>query len=229
MWSFRRRRPVTYLLGAPVESYPDVPPEVGRGQVRRITEVGEDVLHQPCRPVAELGTPELAALVDDLFATMDNAEGVGLAANQIGVGLRVFVYDVEDEDGDRHVGHVVNPVLEITSDPEDPEEQDEDDEGCLSVPGAYAPLSRAWSARVRGVDQYGDELLLEADGYLARAFQHEAQHLDGRLYIDLLTERARRDVLTEMREERPAILEGRRERAVAQGREPAEYPERPRV
>lgn len=104
----------TLVQGRPVPDYPQLPPQALRGRVRRITEVGEEVLHRPCRDVteAEFGTPELAALIDDLFATQAAAEGAGLAANQIGVDLRLFVWDCTDEDGVRHVGHLANPVLD---------------------------------------------------------------------------------------------------------------------
>lgn len=103
--------PSVFVQGRPVESYPPLAPEARRGSVRRITEVGEEVLHKPCRDVTEFG-PDLAALIDDMFLTMYVAEGAGLAANQVGVNLRLFVYDCPDDDGVRHVGHIANPVLE---------------------------------------------------------------------------------------------------------------------
>lgn len=156
----RRRKPVTYLLGEPVEDYPATAPEVDRGRVLRITEIGEPVLHNPARTVDTFSTPELARLIDDLFATMESAQGVGLAAPQIGVDLRVFVYDLTDSSGDRHVGHVVNPVLEMDTEAE-PETEEE---GCLSVPGAYEPLERPGGATVRGVDQHGGPVQLSGTG-----------------------------------------------------------------
>ena len=103
--------PSVFVQGRPVDSYPPLAPDARRGRVRRITEVGEQVLHKPCRDVTEFG-PDLAALIDDMFLTMYIAEGAGLAANQVGVGLRLFVYDCPDDDGARHVGHIVNPVLD---------------------------------------------------------------------------------------------------------------------
>ena len=169
--------------------------------------------------------PGLAQLIDDMFATLLVAEGVGLAANQVGVDLRLFIYDVEDEDGDRHVGHVVNPTLEVADGPDD--ETETSDEGCLSIPGAYSPLARAVEATIRGVDQHGNPLELHAVDYLARAFQHEAQHLDGQLYYDRLTPEAQRQVIAEMHDERPGILEGRHEIAEALGKTAPEYPAAP--
>ncbi|ACZ29397.1 peptide deformylase [Xylanimonas cellulosilytica DSM 15894] len=218
-----RRRPATYVLGERVKDYPAYAPESQRGRVLRITEIGEPVLHTPARPVTELGTPELARLIDDMFTTMDVAEGVGLAAPQVGVDLRVFVYDLTDDAGDRHVGAVVNPELELDLDA-DPEVEDE---GCLSVPGAYAPLERPGGATIRGVDQLGGPVQLEATGYLARCFIHEAQHLDGTLYWDHLTPEQQADALRQRDEKRAEVLAQRREIAIELEKRPAEYPEAP--
>lgn len=222
-WSFGRRRPTTYLLGEAVDPYPAQAPEARRGQVRRITEIGEPVLHTPARTVERFSTPELARLVDDMFATMEVAQGVGLAAPQVGVDLRVFVYDLTDERGDRHVGHVVNPSLEIDVTSELVTEE----EGCLSVPGAYVPLARRSVASVLGVDQHGGPVQLEGVGFLARCFVHEAQHLDGTLYWDHLSTADQRDALRQRDEERPAILASRREIAIELGKTPADYPAEP--
>ncbi|MDO8143332.1 MULTISPECIES: peptide deformylase [unclassified Isoptericola] len=222
-WTFGRRRPTTYLLGEPVDPYPAQVPEARRGRALRITEIGEPVLHGPARRVEQFSTPELARLVDDLFATMEVAQGVGLAAPQVGVDLRVFVYDLTDDRGDRHVGHVVNPVLEI----DDTAELVTEDEGCLSVPGAYEPLARRAGASVRGVDQHGGPVQLDATGYLARAFIHECQHLDGVLYWDHLSRDLQRDALRQRDEEREGVLADRREIALELGKRPADYPEQP--
>lgn len=222
MWNIGRRRPRTFVLGVEVDRFPEVAPEVGRGRALRITEIGEAVLHTPAATVTELSTPELAGLIDDMFTTMEVAEGVGLAAPQVGVGLRVFVYDLEDEQGDRHVGHVVNPVLEV-----DDARVVTDDEGCLSVPGAYEPLARPTRAVVRGTDQHGTPVVLEGVDFLARAFVHECQHLDGTLYTDHLTAAQREDAMRQVREERPLVLASRRELSVDLGVDPAEYPEQP--
>ena len=171
-----------------------------RGTARPITVVGNPVLHKPCRTVTEFDD-ELAALIDDMFASQRAAEGVGLAANQIGVDLRVFVYDCPDDDGVRHVGHVVNPVLD-----ELPAEQrvlDDSNEGCLSVPGAYMELARPDYAVVRGQDQHGNPVAVAGSGYFARCLQHETDHLNGYLYIDRLSKRERKDVLRQMAEGTP--------------------------
>lgn len=223
MWNFGRRKPVTYLLGEPVKDYPAISPEVLRGRPRRVTEIGEPVLHTPTRKVTEFSTPELERLIDDLFTTMEVAEGVGLAATQIGSDLRVFVYDLTDEQGDRHVGAIVNPELEVDLEA-DPEVEEE---GCLSVPGAYEPLERPGGATVRGVDQHGGPVQLTATGYLARCFIHETQHLDGILYWDHLTPELQADALRQRDENRADILAGRREIALELEMTPAEYPEQP--
>jgi peptide deformylase len=200
------------VQGEPVDYFPPLPPEVRRGSVHRVTEVGEDVLHRPCREVTDVGTPDLARLVDDLFATMHVAEGAGLAANQIGIDLRVFVWDCPDDDGIRHVGHIVNPVLTVTP-PDDRSLQSY--EGCLSVPGASAPLPRAARATVRGRDRDGRLLTIEGTGHFARCLQHETDHLDGTLYLDRLDEVERQAALDEMAEVRDAVLARRQERADA--------------
>lgn len=204
------------VLGAPVDSYPAVPEEVGRGSARRITEVGEEILHRPCRPVTEFGTPELASLIDDMFTSMYVAEGVGLAANQIDVDAALFVYDCTDDDGVRHVGHIANPVLEEP----DPAERRliKGDEGCLSVPGAYMEVPRLERAVVHGQDQTGAPLRLEGTGHFARCLQHETDHLRGSLYIDRLSSRGRRKALKEMEERRDEVLARRVEVAQTLGR-----------
>ncbi len=186
------RRP--RLLGKPVPRIPERLPESRRGHRRRITVVGEDVLATPCREVTELGTPELKALIDDMHATTEVANGVGLAANQIGVDLRIFVYDCPDAFGIRNVGHIINPRVVETSG----EDEVEDHEGCLSVPGAAAPVTRARRAVVEGVDQRGNPLRLEGVGLFARCLLHETDHLDGHLYLDHLSTKERRRAMREM-------------------------------
>jgi peptide deformylase len=212
-----------FLNGKRVRFFPDFTPESERGTARRVTEIGEPVLHTPAAPVTEFGTPELAALIDDMFASMDVAEGVGLAAPQIGVGLQVFVYDLTDDDDDRHVGHIINPVLTTDASAE-PETRDE---GCLSVPGAFEPLERPGAATVTGVDMNGRPLTLTAHGYLARCFIHETQHLQGTLYWDHLAPDLQQDALRQRDENRPAILAERREAALEFDKTPPEYPEIP--
>ncbi len=152
--------------------------------------VGDPVLHQPTQPVTG-PLSEVAELVSDMYDTMDAANGVGLAANQVGVGLRLFVYDCPDLDADpsgaRRRGEVVNPVLETSALPETmPDPDDDNDEGCLSVPGEQFPTGRADWAKVTGVDVNGDPVVIEGTGFFARMLQHEVGHLDGFLYTDML-------------------------------------------
>ncbi|GAA0329328.1 peptide deformylase [Streptomyces turgidiscabies] len=195
--------PRVFVQGRPVDSYPRLTPEARRGAVRRITEVGEEVLHKPCRDVTEFG-PELAALIDDMFLTMYAADGAGLAANQVGVGLRLFVYDCPDDDGVRHVGHIVNPVL----DPLDAGDRRllDEGEGCLSVPGAMMDVARPDRAVVRGLDQDGKPLVVQGTGYFARCLEHETDHVNGRVYLDRLSRRERRDALRQVAARREEVF-----------------------
>jgi peptide deformylase len=161
------------------------------GTARKITVVGDPVLHAPCQEVTSFDDA-LGQLIDDMFASMAAAEGVGLAAPQIGVPLRAFVYDCVDSAGARHVGHVVNPTIAVSGEPE------LGDEGCLSVPGPYHELERASVATVRGVDRTGTPIEVTGTGFFARCLQHETDHLRGMLYIDHLPRNRRRRVLREM-------------------------------
>ncbi|NJP45460.1 peptide deformylase [Actinacidiphila epipremni] len=204
------------VQGEPVASYPDLPPEAERGALRRITLVGEEVLHRPCADVTHFGSPELARLVDDMFATNAVAEGAAIAANQVDVALRLFVWDMADEWGVRHVGHICNPVLDEL--PADRRRLVEEDEGCLSVPGPYRPLSRPDFAVVRGQDIHGKPLVIEGRGYFARCLQHETDHLYGRLYLDRLSARERRSALREMAGLQDDVLARRAARAAALGK-----------
>lgn len=151
--------------------------------VHPIRIVGDPVLHQPTREV-EAFDEDLRRLVADMEETMDAANGVGLAANQIGIGLRVFVYDITG-----HRGHVVNPRIETSDVPETMPDPDSDDEGCLSVPGLSFPTGRAEEATVSGYDVNGEPITVAGTGMLARCLQHEVDHLDGYLYLDRLTGR----------------------------------------
>jgi len=127
-------------------------------------------------------------LVEDMFDTMDKAPGVGLAAPQIGVGLRIFTYDYADDDGNDRRGVIINPSLEIGPIVDEPADEDTEIEGCLSVPGERFPLKRAERASITGVDLDGQPVRIEAEGWFARIFQHEFDHLDGKLYVDRLAE-----------------------------------------
>ncbi|MFG2801717.1 peptide deformylase [Streptomyces pseudovenezuelae] len=195
--------PSVFVQGRPTDSYPRLAPEARRGQVRRITEAGEQVLHRPCRDVTEFG-PDLAALIDDMFLTMYIADGAGLAANQVGVGLRLFVYDCPDDDGVRHVGHIVNPVLDQL-DPDGRRLLD-DSEGCLSVPGAVMDVPRPDRAVVRGFDRDGEPLVIEGTGYFARCLTHETDHVNGHVYLDRLSGRDRKEALWQVADRREDVL-----------------------
>src|ERR1700744_6611816 len=154
--------------------------------------VGDPVLHTPTAPVpvaADGSLPaDLADLITDLYDTMDAAYGVGLAANQIGVGLRVFVYDCADERGQsaRRRGVVVNPALETSEVPETMPDPEDDDEGCLSVPGESFPTGRAQLAKVTVLDADANAINIEGSGLFARILQHEKGHGDGSVYLDRL-------------------------------------------
>lgn len=203
------------LQGEPVSSYPEVAPEVGRGSVRRITVVGEEILRRRCQPVTAFGSPELATLIDDMFTTLYVAEGAGLAANQVDVDLQLFIWDCTDENGVRHIGHIVNPVLDEL--PVTERNLAEAGEGCLSVPGPYADLSRPDYAVVRGQDQDGKPLVIEGRGYFARCLLHETDHLHGGLYLDRLPQKQRKQALREMEELRDSVFARRAELAAALG------------
>jgi peptide deformylase len=160
--------------------------------VRPIRIIGDPVLHTPTRPV-DTFDEELKALIADMFDTMAAAEGVGLAANQVGVPLRLFVYDCPDEERRVRVrGVVVNPVLETSERPETMPDPEDDEEGCLSVPAEQFPTGRAEWARVTGVDADGAPVEVEGRGFLARCLQHETDHLDGVIYVDRLVGRNQR-------------------------------------
>ena len=169
------------------------------GVARPIVTYGSNpVLHRPCAPVTEFGR-DLRRLVLDMFASMEAADGVGLAANQIGVDARVFVIDCPDADGEDVVGYVVNPELTVLEPREGEPAEEVTEEGCLSVPGPYAELPRAFRARVDGVDVAGAPVSIEATGMAARCLQHEVDHLDGKLFVDRLTGDARKRVLRALR------------------------------
>ena len=136
--------------------------------VRPIVISGEPVLHEPAAPVTKFDD-ELRILVQDMFDTMDEAPGVGLAAPQVGVGLQVFVYDYPEDDGTPRRGVAINPTL-LISPLEIRDTTDADDEGCLSFPGERFPLVRAEKALLRAVDLEGKPFEIECDGWFARIF-----------------------------------------------------------
>ncbi|MGY1734191.1 peptide deformylase [Geodermatophilus sp. SYSU D01045] len=157
--------------------------------IRPIRELGDPVLRTPADEVRAFDR-ELAALVRDLEETVDHPGRAGLAAPQIGVSARVFSYNVDGE-----IGHLVNPrVVELSGETQD------GDEGCLSIPGLWAPTVRAVSAVVEGFDVHGEPLRLSGTGLMARCLQHEVDHLDGKVFLDRLTGEARKAALRALRD-----------------------------
>ncbi|MFT4011453.1 MAG: peptide deformylase [Nocardioidaceae bacterium] len=149
---------------------------------------GDPVLRTPAVEVVDFDA-ELRKLVQDLTDTMLDAPGAGLAAPQIGVGLRVFTYNV-----DGVVGHLINPDLSLS------EEQQDGDEGCLSIPGLTFDCKRALSVVARGFDLHGEPVVIEGSELLARALQHETDHLDGILFVDRLDGETRKAAMRAIRE-----------------------------
>lgn len=159
------------------------------GHVRPITRWGTPVMHETTRPVTEFGD-ELHELIRDMFATMRAAEGVGLAATQVGVGVSVFIYECPDADDRVQRGVVCNPVVELPRGKD--RNLDITEEGCLSWPGGYSGVPRPDKAICRGQDAYGKEIELLGTGLLARCFQHETDHLNGTVFGDRISDRSRR-------------------------------------
>ncbi len=147
--------------------------------IRPILRYGAEVLHQPARPVAEV-TPEVTQLVDDMIHTMYAAPGIGLAATQIGVSLRIFVADISLGRNSSDLITFINPEF-VERDGMQLEE-----EGCLSVPGFNATLARPSRVVVKGLNRNGEAQTVEGTGLLARCFQHEMDHLEGTLFVDRL-------------------------------------------
>ncbi len=156
--------------------------------VRSIRVFGDPVLTTASAPIDEIDDG-VRALVRDLLDTVELPGRAGVAAPQIGVGLRAFSYNVDGE-----IGYVLNPVLEVAGEPE------AIGEGCLSVPGLWHDAVRHPWARVTGIDLDGDEVVLAGEGLMAQALQHETDHLDGMLYLKRLTPEERRIAMREIRE-----------------------------
>jgi len=156
--------------------------------VKPIRLFGDPILRTPAEPVVDFDV-ELRQLVADLTETMLDAPGAGLAAPQIGVGLRVFTYWV-----DGVLGHLINPSLQLS------EELQDGDEGCLSFPGMSFPTPRALRAVATGVDQHGEPVVLEGSELLARCVQHETDHLDGVLFVDRMDPAQRKLAMKAIRE-----------------------------
>jgi len=159
------------------------------GKVLPITRWGTPVMHAVTRQVTSFDE-ELHTLVRDMFATMRAADGVGLAATQVGVDLSVFVYECPDADDIVRLGVICNPVVTL------PEGKDRNleaaEEGCLSYPGGYQSLARPDRSSCTGQDAFGDEVTVEGTGLLARCLQHETDHLNGMVFGDRLSGRSRR-------------------------------------
>ena len=157
---------------------------------RDIRIVGDPVLRTPCDDITAIDAG-VRGLIEDLVETVDLEGRAGLAANQIGVNLRAFSYNVDDE-----TGYVINPrIVELSDDYQD------DDEGCLSVPGLWFPTRRSWYARVVGTDLDGKEVEVEGTEVMARCLQHEVDHLDGMLFLDRLERNVRKKAMRAVREQ----------------------------
>ena len=156
--------------------------------IRQIRIFGDPVLRSACDPIAP-GDPKVSGLIDDLIETVTVPGRAGVAANQIGVGLRAFSYNV-----DGTIGYIINPVLAEVSG-----EAELVDEGCLSVPGFFFPRKRYPWARATGIDRDGNPVELAGDGLLAQAIQHEIDHLDGHLFIEGLEPEAKREAMRAIR------------------------------
>lgn len=156
--------------------------------IRKIRVVPDPVLRTPCDEIREI-TPAIHNLVEDLLETVNDPGRAGLSANQIGVSLRAFSYNINGR-----IGYILNPVIEETRG------EQYDDEGCLSVPGLWYKTRRAQYARVKGIDLNGKTLVLEGEGLMARMLQHECDHLDGHIYLDRLEKDVRAKALKELRD-----------------------------
>lgn len=155
--------------------------------IRPIHITGSPALHQRAQEVTVFDE-SLEELIADMFETMDEAPGVGLAAPQVGIGLRVFTYDYPDDAGVERRGVIINPVLELGPVADEPADEETELEGCLSIPGERFPLKRAEQVKISGLDFHQNPIEIQATGWFARVFQHEFDHLDGKLYVDRLAE-----------------------------------------
>jgi peptide deformylase len=179
------------------DTSPESSPLPAGGTVRPITRWGEDVMHRMQEQVTEFDE-DLRQLAADMVATMYAADGVGLAACQIGVDRSIFVFDCPDDEGVRMKGVVCNPELFL---PEGRDRKlDDDDEGCLSLPGAFVKCARTDFARVEGQDLDGNPVSYEGQGLLARCLQHETDHCKGTVFGDRLNKRSRKKLFKQAEE-----------------------------
>lgn len=156
---------------------------------RDIRIIGDPILRTECDPITDIDD-SVKALVEDLLETVDEDGRAGLAANQIGVGLRAFSWNIDGE-----IGYILNPrIVELSED-----EYQDGDEGCLSVPGLWYPTERAWYARAEGIDLDGKKVVVEGEELMGRCIQHECDHLDGHLYLDRLDRKTRAKAMRELR------------------------------
>ena len=156
---------------------------------RDIRIIGDPILRTECDWITDIDD-SVKALVEDLLETVDEDGRAGLAANQIGIGLRAFSWNIDGE-----IGYILNPkIVEVSK-----EEYQVGDEGCLSVPGLWFPTERAWYARAEGVDLDGKEVVVEGEELMARCIQHECDHLEGHLYLDRLDRKNRAKAMKELR------------------------------
>ena len=170
---------------------------MGEGTVLPITRWGTPVMHEQTQPVTAFDD-DLRTLVADMFTTMRAAQGVGLAATQVGRGLSLFVYLCPDADDVVHYGAICNPTVTTPTGKE--RHLDSSDEGCLSFPGGYERLSRPDRATCTGVDPWGEPVTVEGTGLLARCLQHETDHLDGMVYLGRLEGETRKLAMRQVRE-----------------------------
>ena len=167
------------------------------GTLLRITRWGEPVMHAKTRPVTDFDD-DLRTLVRNMFATMEVARGVGLAATQVGSDLSLFIYDCPDADEINRVGAICNPVVTL---PEGSSRNLESaEEGCLALPAAFQPLARPDKATCTGVDPWGQPVTVHGTGLLARCLQHETDHLNGTVFGDRLSNRLRRKLYAQHEE-----------------------------
>lgn len=157
--------------------------------IRDIRIIGDPILRTPCEKITTIDD-HVKMLVEDLLEGVDMEGRAGLAANQIGVGLRAFSWNIDGE-----VGYILNPrIVELSKD-----EYQDGDEGCLSVPDLFFPTERAWYARAEGIDLDGKPVVVEGEELMGRCIQHECDHLDGKIYIDRLDRKNRKEAMRAIR------------------------------
>jgi peptide deformylase len=152
--------------------------------ILKIARLGHPVLRERARPLdpSEIDTPRVQRLIDDMFETMNDSQGIGLAGPQVHQGIRLFVAGVDDEEGTMSPVVIINPEITPLG-----SEIEEDWEGCLSIPDIRGRVPRAAEVRIRALDRRGAPISMTANGFPARVVQHETDHLDGVLFFDRMT------------------------------------------